>query len=53
MSGTHNKVQYGNNFNQSPPNPPAGGAREKRGPQIWPSTFVTAYTDTRTEITKN
>jgi len=34
------------------PNAPAGG-RQKGGPQISLRTFVTAYRDTRTKLTKN
>jgi len=39
---------------EGPPATPAGGrGGQKGGPQIWSSTFVTAYRDTRTELTKN
>ena len=39
---------------KGPPAPPGQGRpRQKGGLQIWLGTFVTAYRDTRTELTKN
>jgi len=38
---------------ERPPYPRLGGSGQKEGPKIWLNIFVTAYRDTRTELTKN